>query len=193
MSSYDVTITDDEYDAYDNHNQTDFQDGNNIVVQNNSGAGNRRSAALIIPAFPGLQGATIDTATADIYVYNASFQNINLTIRAEDVDDADDLSTTPDVIDRLSNVVSSSVSWVASSVGVGWETSVDFASVLQDVVNRPGFSANNDICVLFEAGNSGTDTVKFRAANNASNNPTFNITYTDPSGVTGLLTLLGVG
>lgn len=56
--------------------------------------------------------------------------------------------------------------WTATAVGDGWQASVDIASVLQEVIARPGWQAGNAVAVLLEG--RSTTTFSFYAYDNSA-------------------------
>jgi hypothetical protein len=94
-------------------------------------------------------GATIGVASSDIYIPNSGGDSPNMQIHMEDVDDAVDFATNEDVIQRTRTT--NFASWVGDNIGTGYQTSADFASAVQEVVNRGGWAANQDMAVLYIA------------------------------------------
>lgn len=101
------------------------------------------------------QGATCNAASMEVYLPTASRSTQTLDIHCEDAD-------TPAVAVVSTNNISArartteKTTWTASSIGDGWKTSPDFASAVQEVLDRPGFSGTLAVIV------KGTITSNFR-------------------------------
>jgi hypothetical protein len=131
------------------------------------------------------QGATITSAYVRHEQY--SLENVVATTRIH-AHDADD-STTPTVNQlRYSSVSSpSNGGWYLTSSSVLWtcpagasEAPVSTPSiidVIQEVVNRPGWSSGNDLNIIMK-GQAGSDYKQLSASDWRSNQPTFFVSYT---------------
>ena len=84
------------------------------------------------------QGATI--ASAYFKPYKSSYASVPLVIHGIDADNASAPSAGSDL--AASNFTSANVSW-SSSVGFGQQTSSDIKTVIQEIVNRSGWSSGN--------------------------------------------------
>ena len=134
-----------------------------------------RFQGVTIPA-----GSTIDAATLDVYLLSGSYDEPNLTIYGEDVDDAAAFSASSYNISGRS-LTSASVTWSASYLGTGVKTSPDFKSVIQEIVDRAGWNSGQDMVVIFK----GIAGVAFRVRTYDSGSGdygTLKVTYTEPSG-----------
>jgi hypothetical protein len=104
------------------------------------------------------QGATITAAYCELYIFTASEDDANLKIYANAVDNAQNFDAgptgDPHVISRArtdGTGVSGDgyVSWVADGVGTGYQGSdIDLTNVVQEIVNRGGWSATNYLMIL---------------------------------------------
>jgi len=84
------------------------------------------------------QGATI--ASAYFKPYKSGYQSTPLVIHGIDADNAAAPSAGSDL--AASNFTSANVSW-SSSVGFGQQTSSDIKTIIQEIVNRSGWSSGN--------------------------------------------------
>ena len=84
------------------------------------------------------QGATI--ASAYFKPYKSSYPSVPLVINGIDADNASAPSAGSDL--ASSNFTSANVSW-SSSVGFGQQTSSDIKTIIQEIVNRSGWSSGN--------------------------------------------------
>jgi hypothetical protein len=95
------------------------------------------------------QGATIQSATLEVWVYShggATGSSYTAGIRIEDSDNAAAFScaTNNEVEDR--SYLGTTVSWSIPSSGLPtgqWNSSPDLASLIQQIVDRPGWSSGN--------------------------------------------------
>lgn len=98
------------------------------------------------------QGATIDTAYQEGYLYQASsLDDPNLDIYANDVDDANDFNTEQDVINRTRT--SASAPWVEDNLGTQdwYGSSIEIKAVIQEVINRATWVSGNALALLWIA------------------------------------------
>lgn len=125
-------------------------------------------------------GSTIDAATLDVYLTSGSFDDPNLTIYGEDVDDAAAFAASSYNISGRS-LTSASVTWSASYLGTGVKTSPDFKAVIQEIVDRAGWNSGQDMVVIFKGIAGAAFRVRTYDAGGGSYG-TLNVTYTEPSG-----------
>jgi hypothetical protein len=105
---------------------------------------------ITIPA-----AATITSAYITGYVESNTYDNANMKIYGNDVDDAATYSTGAKVISR--NRTTAYTSWVADGVSTGWANSPDLSTVVQEIIDREGWASGNDISLMMIAN---TDTGK---------------------------------
>ncbi len=105
--------------------------------------------------FPGVNlplGAVVTSATLEAYVFGTTNDDFVGTIYAHDADDAPDFATLADVDGRprtAASVALNQIDW-----GVGWK-SVDVTTLVQEVVNRPGWTSGNALALLILGASSG--------------------------------------
>lgn len=126
-------------------------------------------------------GSAITAATLDLYLVTGSYDDPDVTIRGEDTDDAAAFSETDDDITGR-DTTAASVTWTASNVGTGTRTTPDFAAVVQEIVDRPGWASGNALVVLI-AGNSSSSALRWASFDSANPPAELNVTYTPPGGV----------
>lgn len=106
------------------------------------------------------QGVTIKDGThASFYTGNSDYDDANGVIYGNDVDDANDFSTEADIRDRTRTTAN--VSWVQDGVWPSppqWGNTPELKTIIQEIVDRPGWAANQHIALLFIAN---TDAVKY--------------------------------
>lgn len=130
------------------------------------------------------QGTTIASAKIQMKYsgFESSSSGKSISISAEDVDDASAPSNGSDVIDAT--LTSASVSWTIPSMSSGtYYDSSDITTVIQEIVNRSGWSANNDInIILHNSSTSANWYARWWSLNKgASHVPKLVITYSTSS------------
>lgn len=125
--------------------------------------------------------ATINSATLAVEIVSTTHDDPDLTIFGEDTDDATTFtSTTNDISSRTPTTATTT--WTATAIGTGVKTSPSIAAIIQEIVNRPGWTSGNDINILMN-GNSSASFFRIRTYNAGSGSPaTLNIDYTAGSG-----------
>ena len=130
-------------------------------------------------------GSTINSATLSLNITNAAVDDVDATVGFEDVDDADDFSTTANVTTRRANLTTASVAWSATGLGTGWKSPADLSAPLQEIINRPGWASGNSVCCIV-AGNVGVAELTCWAyEGNASLAAKLDIDYTEGGGTPG--------
>jgi hypothetical protein len=126
----------------------------------------------------------VDSIISSAYIQFKSAGNDNdtldITIYGEDVDDAPSLSTSNNYLsDRTPTTAT--VSWAPSN----WSdnnlyNTADLSSIIQELIDRDGWSSGNDIVIVFESNNTGQ---KLRADSGnkgmESDRPELHIEYTE--------------
>ncbi len=136
-------------DATEQQNDTGFDAGqnttgadSNTVIADRSISGHRFTS-VTVP-----KGAQIITATIQLKPVNATLDDANIDIHAEDVDNAVDFATTPDVWNRARTAAS--VAWVADSLGTSYVTSPELKTVIQEIVDRGSWASGNALVILLK-------------------------------------------
>jgi len=123
-----------------------FPAAGNVRIASDTGGfqtdGGFRFTNVTIP-----QGAVVRTATFQGYIFVASTQDdANFDIFANDVDNANNFSAEPNVRNRIRTTVF--VPWVQGNLGSAWTNSPNISSVVQEVINRPGWNSGNALMIL---------------------------------------------
>lgn len=183
MTLFSQTINTSNQDAHEQDNGSGFSSTASIMyIQNATAAGSRRHSGIVVTNVTIPAGATIDSAYVKLYASSTTYDDMDCTIYGQDVDDADDFSTTADVKDRVDNdSTTANVTWLNTAAGTGQITSPDIASVIQEIIDRGGWSSGNNICILLVASASGTNEYRARTADYGSNYPVVEINYTPAS------------
>lgn len=129
--------------------------------------------------------ATVSAPTPlEFYVNSTATDDLIFNVYAQAIDDAPTFTTgANDVSSRSRSTAFAAVS--ASAVGVGWY-SVDVATVVHEIVNRPGWVSGNDIAFIVD-GLAGVN-FQFRAYDgNPAEAVKLTVTYTAASTAANLL------
>lgn len=127
------------------------------------------------------QGATINSATLTVNVFNTATDDPHTDIYCEAADNASVFSATSNNIsDRpLTTAV---VNWTATGIGGGAKNAPDLAGPVQEVVNRAGWASGNSLVFILD--HLSTSSFRFYSYDSGSNYPSLSITYTEPAGGT---------
>ena len=98
---------------------------------------------------------TITSAYLEMYAHDSANDEIHFVIYGEDEDDAATFAATASNISNRTTT-SGSVSWDSASVGVGWQASPDITTIIQEIIDRGGWSQYNALAVLLNS-TSGVD------------------------------------
>jgi hypothetical protein len=125
------------------------------------------------------QGSPIRSANIQFNFLDTGADDINGYLAAEDVDDANDFSTEADVTTRWNTKkTSATVAWIENSLGLGYATSPDIKSVIQELVDRGGWKSGNSAVILFGANNDYYADCDVEAYENSGSSPAkLNIEY----------------
>lgn len=95
------------------------------------------------------QGATINTATLQIYINSTATDNVQADFYCQAADDAGTFTTgAGDISGRTRTTAKVSVA--ANNVGTGWYSITGMASVVEEVTNRGGWPSGNDLVVIID-------------------------------------------
>ncbi len=120
----------------------------------------------------------ISSATLSLVVGANASATFNMSIKGEDVDDSSAYSDETDA--ESATETSASVTWAGSS---GWatsdvEVSPEIKTIIQEIVNRTGWSSGNDLTLRLKYSGSGMGGEEYAFK-----------TYDDSAGVSALLTI----
>lgn len=112
-------------------------------------------AGMIFRSVDVPQGAYISNAYLTLTAFNDdSGTTVNTKIRAYDADDiTGDLSTSAEWDAMFpSNLTTAEVQWdsIASWTQYNEYNSPDISSVIQEIIDRPGWSSGNDMCIFWD-------------------------------------------
>ena len=93
------------------------------------------------------QGATINSASLSVNVFSNDYDDANMVIYGNNVDDALNFLDDPDIIDTRIRTTAN-VNWIQGAVETGWHSAPDLSLIIQEIVNRPGWVAGNDLVLL---------------------------------------------
>ena len=188
MSTFDATLT------TDNNNGCGTADGstsweNTAVRIVSSDATNQKYgtgfmwASVTVP-----KNATITAAYIQLYTLDTR-NNILGHIYGDAADNSSNFASTHTLWNRTKTTAN--VAWNVTGLAVGYVNSPDISSVIQEIVNRAGWSSGNNMSIL-ALGDAVYDLTKvYRADCYSEGNPAkLHIVYTSN---THFLSLLGVG
>lgn len=111
--------------------------------------GTAQYIGLIFYDVEDLDGATIDEAHLELYFTSGSFDDPDVSIYANDVDSCPTVFTTSASMISSMTATTAAVAWDAGSVGTGWENSPDIKTVIQEIIDRPGWNGQR-FCVILK-------------------------------------------
>lgn len=175
MTIFSATITTSSDDAQETGGTVTI-DGGALNANSTTGYTGFRFQNVTIPA-----GSTINTASLNVYLTSGSFDDPDITIYAEDTDDAATFTTAASNISGRTPTTANTV-WNVTNLTTGVKTSPDFAAVIQEVIDRGGWSSGNDIAIIY-VGNDASSLMRVRAYDAGGGDyATLNIDYTAGSG-----------
>lgn len=167
---YQVNASNDDADEFNNGTNFEYTDTLCAV-----GFSDVYNAGLVFDSVAIPQGATITTATLEVY-NPVDYDDANFKIYGNDVDNASNFATETDVTSRT--CTTAYTSWVTDSLGGGWHTSPDITTVVQEIVSRGSWATGNSMGILLKA-NDGTKQFAFWSYDySATLAAKINITYT---------------
>lgn len=95
-------------------------------------------------------GSTINQANYKLYCYDDRNGSQESRIYGEDVDDASTFSTVADYNTRKGSVTTAYVDWDFDGDAAAWSTSPDIKTIIQEIVDREGWSSGNDLVLFHE-------------------------------------------
>ena len=119
--------------------------GNFLRAQSNSSGGTRANFGARFPIIAIPPGATINSASMQLFLL-FDVDNPHLNIYSEDLDDAPDFSDPADVTSRATDSVT--ISWDEDDAGTGFQTSPLITTIIQQLVDRPGWVKDNAVVML---------------------------------------------
>lgn len=149
MATLDLTVAAGADDAH----ETDFGAGfssslNEVFASSNTGSTSRYNGGFRFTNVTIPQGETITAAYLTVQPISTSADDANVDILAEDVDNAVDFSTNADVTSRVRTTAS--VAWVQDSLGAADVNSPEIKTVIQEVIDRPGWASGNAMVILMD-------------------------------------------
>jgi len=185
MTQYQQTIQDADEPT---HMADEKQDGSSFTTgQAVTRAGNstaiRGVCGLLYDSVAIPAGSTIDSAFLQVGSAG-SVGDILVDIHANDVDDAANFSVEADATSRARTTAS--VTFNYTNIPQTMDDSPDIKTVIQEVVDRAGWSSENSICLLLVGRNNGTSL--FAQIDNdlgGNTNPRLTINFTEPTAAGG--------
>jgi len=135
-------------------------------------------------------GATIDAATLQPYLFSTSYDDVDVTLVGDDVDDAATFSSGDTPLDRIGgSATTASATWSATGLGTGYATSPEIKTIVQEIVDRAGWASGNAICLLLDAATGTNRRLRMRTYDNGISGeyPKLDVTYTVAAGGGGVV------
>ena len=146
MTTVNYQVDGNNDDAFELGNDTGFDAVANVRHDSNTDPNSITLAGHRFTSVAVPKDAQIVTATLQLFVRATANDDANFDIHAEDVDDAVDFAANNDVVNRVRTTAS--VAWVADSLGVGFKSSPDIKTVIQEIVDRGSWASGNDLMII---------------------------------------------
>lgn len=147
----------------------------------------RTATGLIFPSVAIPQGRKIITAIVKIQATTTGDDDINVSLEAQDVDDAPSFATEAFVITRTPKTTAT-VDWIANSLGASYVNSPSIVTIIQEIVDRGGWVSGNDLMILFLGKNDISKRLTMEGGNQVGEEPTLEVTFSSARmGVTVIL------
>ena len=181
-----IQISDTMDDAYEKGDGSRTYSDSYLYLQRNTvtNTADYRSTGFRFPGLNLPQGATVNSATFSVYAYaSEDWDNIYGTVYAHDTDNAPNFSDNPYIISTSNRPRTAASAYYGQDMpGVGGWADIDVTSVVQEIVDRTGWSSGNALALLFIA-DTGTliKSAFFDYPNNPSYAAKLDVDYTVPS------------
>lgn len=147
-----------------------------ITASSNTAVGSRYSSGIRFTNIDIPKNAKILTAVLNLTVATTKTDDANFKLYCEAVDDAVDFTTNADVYQRALTTAFSSL--VQDSLGAVPVDLPDFASAVQEVINRSGWTKSNDLMTLLIGNSDINKSLEFQEIDSAAVwNPYITITW----------------
>lgn len=127
------------------------------------------------------KGSTIDTATISFKASWAGDAAVETLIYGDDIDDSVTFSQAEGPTDRMAAKTTANITWDPGAwIGDAFNASPDISTIIQEIIDRAGWSANNDLSILVtdDSGGSWESKEYYTFDNAAGDAPKLDITYT---------------
>lgn len=178
MPSIAKTVAASSDDAYEAQNESDYNHADTALPfsGHTAQAKSRYDTGMRFTGIQMFRGDQVDTATCDLYIKFTDDPCCYL--RCEAADDTVTFSSANTPFDRA--VTTANTTWNETNIGTeAAYTTPDFASALQEVVDRSGWAYGNDICVIAEGADLATQTCFCASWDHSDPAPDLDITYTE--------------
>ena len=96
------------------------------------------------------QGSTINSAPLEVYVVGTSYDDPDVDIYLDDVDNSAALTTGSNNLSGRTKTTAKAT-WTATGIGAGWKSPPDLSALVAEVVGRAGWVSGNALTVLFDS------------------------------------------
>lgn len=143
-----------------------------------------RFTGVTIPA-----GSMVSSAALEIYLPSGSFDDPDVVFSGEAAGNAAAFSTSANDLSNRTKTTAT-VTWTASGLGIGAQTTPDLSGILQEIVAGGSWASGNAL-VLFVQGNSSSSLLRWGAADGSNPAAELSVTYTPPSSGPAVAVLAG--
>lgn len=148
-------------DQHARHSDGTLTDTTTINVVGHTTASSRLHGAFRFTTVPIPPGATILSAEFSATVNSTSWDTVDCLVMAYA---ADNPSTVGNPAAYETDGTTAQVPWVGTNIGTGRKNTGNIASVIQEIVDRPGWAADNDVVIwLIAPAATGSD-IRFNQA-----------------------------
>ncbi len=145
MATFNGTITQSSDDAHQSGTGTVTTNGTTIGLGGAALWAGFRIANVTIPP-----GSTINSAPASVVLTTTTNDTPQLDIYGEAADNANTYTGSSTEISGRPRTASK-VNWSGTDIGTGRKTIGDLKTIVQEIIDRPGWSSGNAINFLFDA------------------------------------------
>jgi major membrane immunogen (membrane-anchored lipoprotein) len=164
------------YDVDDAYYFKDAPENSNTFVMLNFIGDYKTIAGLRFRNVQIPQGATIISANLYTRVkYYANSDDANCTIYGDDIDNSDIIEGGQSLASR--SLTTANVLWHQENLGYSWVESPNVSSIIQEIINRPGWVKGNNITIITNDTQSIKNLTIYDYQDSNSNAAKLNITY----------------
>ena len=157
-------VTDGFDDAHEQASGAFDNSGGQVRCCRNTDPDHRYSAGFRFHNVTIPQGATISTCVLHVYVEDIWQDDLHCDIYGHDVDNAPDFNDNQNIESQVQRPrTTATIAWDADALGAGWKSKSGLQSIIQEIVDRAGWSSGNGLVLLLigEDGTPATDCIFF--------------------------------
>lgn len=151
------------------------------VIRSGTSTANRSRAGILFENVTIPQGSTINSAIFRVSSQGGTGDFANTVVRAEDIDDAPNFTTNADLTSRTLTSAASASATQTNLSSTAYYNFPSIAAVIQEVVNRAGWTSGNSLLIVAVGGTNGTNLGCQIDRGADSFEPRIEIDYTEPA------------